>query len=217
VAVWRREQGLDIALEMGVGVWLERLPGGSGIWVWEKVFRLRTEDYPRQWKMGPHAQGCDCACRGFREASDAVCSWFGSGPDLRGCDRSVSTCASVKFFLRRENTAVEILMVGTIFQKKCMERWAVDWRRNTRNTLVTSGEWEEKETLRQAQREFFIRKSAKIIRSEPPDKRFYKRLVNATNNRVYRGNENWRRPLDSTLKGCSEFSFSDFGGGWCGS
>lgn len=42
----------------------------------------------------------------------------------------------------------------------------------------------------QANTELFIGKSAKIVRSEPPDKRFYKRLVNATDNRIYRGNEN---------------------------
>lgn len=50
--------------------------------------------------------------------------------------------------------------------------------------------WEEKRPFRQAQKELIIRKSTKIVRSEPLDKRIYKRLVNVPYNRVHRRNEN---------------------------
>lgn len=75
---------------------------GKASWVWEGdtswylglggMFRLRTEDSPWQWKVGPRTQRCGPEGCGFREASDAMCSPFWSGPDWNGCDRSVFVC-----------------------------------------------------------------------------------------------------------------------------
>lgn len=220
MAVRTRELGLDVALEMGVRVCLERLPGSGreilpGIWVWEVCldWERKTLLGNGRWAHVPRG----VALRAVVSERLVMPCVVHSGAVLIGMGvTGVCSCVCIyNFFFSRMGEHHNWDFNGWYnFSEKVYGKMSSGVKKELKTHVLWwhVGSGRKKSLFRQAQKELFIRKGTEIVRPEPPDKRFYKRPINVTHNRVYRRNENWKRPLDLTVKGCSEFRFSDFGG-----